>query len=356
MEEGSRRKTGKKQRIGIRADANEWIGAGHIMRCITIAKQLRRLDCEVVFFTADSFAHSLLEEAGMEVVCLHSSWENPAEECERLSEELERLDCQKLLVDSYQVTEAYFQKLGRDRKLIYIDDCFAEVYPVDLVINYNAFHIRFPYREHYDGKAELLLGTAYVPLREEFSPSLYPERKNAKRQVLLSSGGGDVCEALTGFLEIALQDPAFRDVVFHVVAGRYHKKKEVLADFAQKDPRVCLHENVSRMGELMSRCDAAFSAAGTVLFELSAMQVPAVFFVCADNQQYDSEFFDQKERMLFAGDIRQDREACLETACRQLQRILEDRALAERMRRQLQQVTDGQGARRIAEAVKALPL
>ena len=81
------------------------------------------------------------------------------------------------------------------------------------------------------------------------------------------------------------------------------------------------------------------------------MQVPTVFFVSADNQKYDSEFFAAEERMLFAGDIRENREACLETVCSQLKEILEDRAMRRRMKRKLYEVTDGKGARRIAEAI-----
>ena len=98
----------------------------------------------------------------------------------------------------------------------------------------------------------------------------------------------------------------------------------------------------------MGRCDMAVSAAGTMLFELCAMRVPTVFFVCADNQQYDSEFFGREERMLFAGDIRKDREDCLERVLAGLKALMEDQALRERMEDALGRVTDGRGAERIS--------
>ena len=81
------------------------------------------------------------------------------------------------------------------------------------------------------------------------------------------------------------------------------------------------------------------------------MQIPAVFFVCADNQLYDSEVFADEERMLFAGDIRQDREECLKRINRNLKILLQDKALRKRMKEALCQVTDGQGALRIAEEI-----
>ncbi|MDE7014640.1 MAG: hypothetical protein K2P19_08195, partial [Kineothrix sp.] len=134
------------QIVGIRADANEKIAMGHIMRCITIAKQMKNLRQKTIFFTADSYAHDLLEAAGMEYICLNTAWDRMEEEVKRLREELEKAGCRKLLVDSYQVTGTYFDKIRDICKIIYMDDCFEEVYPVDMVINYNAYHVRFPYR------------------------------------------------------------------------------------------------------------------------------------------------------------------------------------------------------------------
>ena len=88
--------------------------------------------------------------------------------------------------------------------------------------------------------------------------------------------------------------------------------------------------------------------------ELSAMGVPTVFFETADNQRYDREYFGEGERMLYAGDIRQDREGCLTAVCENLKQLLADAALRQRMREALFQVTDGRGAARIAEEIAKL--
>jgi len=88
--------------------------------------------------------------------------------------------------------------------------------------------------------------------------------------------------------------------------------------------------------------------AAKAVAENCAMRVPTVFFLCADNQQYDSEFFGREERMLFAGDIRKDREDCLERVLAGLKTLMEDRALRERMEEALGRVTDGCGAERIS--------
>ena len=47
---------------------------GHMMRCITIAKQMRKQGGKTVFFTADGYAGDMLEKAGMDWICLHTVW------------------------------------------------------------------------------------------------------------------------------------------------------------------------------------------------------------------------------------------------------------------------------------------
>ena len=346
------KRRGEQQLIGIRVDANDTVATGHVMRCITIARKLMQAGSRVIFYTADEYAGEMLEQNSLQYVCLHSKWDDMEQEIPLLRKELERAGCDKLLIDSYQVTEKYFEGLHDLCKLIYIDDCFEEIYPVDMIINYNAYHVRFPYKSAYADKAKLLLGTAYVPLREEFGEM--PQDSDEASHVLLSSGGGDMYNAMAGILRAAMKDETLRQAVFHVVVGGFNRNAEELRRLAEGNPNICLHDRVEHMAQLMSRCTAAVSAAGTMLFELSAMQVPTVFFVSADNQQYDHEFFAQDGRMLYAGDIRTDRDGCLEKICGQLRKLLEDGDMREAMKRKLHEVTDGNGAQRIAAGILRL--
>lgn len=346
------RRLEEQQLIGIRVDANDTVATGHVMRCITIARKLMQAGSRVIFYTADEYAGEMLEQNGLQYVCLHSKWDDMEQEIPLLRKELERAGCDKLLIDSYQVTGKYFEGLHDLCKLIYIDDCFEEIYPVDMIINYNAYHVRFPYKSAYAGKAKLLLGTAYVPLREEFGE--IPQDSDEAPHILLSSGGGDMYNAMAGILRTAMKTEALRQAVFHVVVGGFNRNAEELRRLTEGNPNICLHERVEHMAQLMSRCTAAVSAAGTMLFELSAMQVPTVFFVSADNQQYDHEFFAQDGRMLYAGDIRTDRDGCLEKICGQLRKLLEDGDMRDAMKRKLHEVTDGNGAQRIAAEILRL--
>lgn len=336
--------------IGIRADANESVATGHMMRCITIARQINKLGGQVLFITADEQAQDMLSQAGMEHVCLHTRWDHMEEELPVLREVLKLAGIRTLLVDSYQAPPAYFEGLRNFVKLVCIDDCFEHIFPVDALINYNAYHTRFPYEETYGGRTKLLLGTDYVPLREEFGEAVPGDdrRENKGFSVLLSSGGGDAQNAVWGVLQRAVQTEELKSVVFHAVVGAYHPQGDAIEAFAAHHDNVKVYRPCKDMAGLMADCDAAVSAAGTMLFELCAMQVPTVFFQSADNQRYDREFFEAEDRMLFAGDIVQDRNACIEAICEHLKRLVTDVSLRERMKDRLARVTDGRGAERIA--------
>ena len=347
--------------IGIRADANDIVATGHIMRCITVAKQLRARGKEVLFFLADEYGISMLEDNEFSYVVLHTDWENPIEETEILAKELRMRGIKTVLFDSYRMTKEYFvslrEQMGQDEAFAYIDDLFEEVYPVDALINYNAYHVQFPYKEEYqetqyEKKTRLCLGPEYVPLREEFGKNDLQD--GSENTVLLSCGGGDVLQSLYGILEKAVRDSRFSDTLFHVVVGRYHQKKELLEQLAEVYNHVILHHNVNNMAELMEQNCIAVSAAGTMLYELCAMERPTVFFITADNQRYDSDFFAEDDRMFFAGDIRTDREECLERILDGIKELLEHPQKRKRMKEKLRMVTDGRGALRIAEVLEEM--
>jgi len=339
--------------IGIRTDVNEMIATGHIMRCLTIAKEIRNRGGEVLFFLADEYGVPILQENGFEYLILNSDWRNPLGETDRLGEEISKRYVLTMLFDSYHMNGEYFAELRKRTEknvlFAYIDDLFEEIYPVDIVINYNAYYIGFPYEEAYAGKAKLCLGPAFVPLREEFGKVLVDDGKS--NSVLLSCGGGDVLQALYSILECAVKDERFHETKFHVVVGRYHQKKELLEKLAKVHGNIILHHNVSNMAELMEESRIAVSAAGTMLYELCAMERPTVFFITADNQRYDSDFFAEDNRMMFAGDFRAERDACIGRILDGMDMLLTNTDLCNEMKEKLRKVTDGRGAGRIADVL-----
>ncbi len=368
---------------GIRADGNEIIASGHIMRCITIARELTALGEKVVFFAADDVSGSMIETfasgiEGLETVVLGTDWRDMEGELEILKEELVKRNVGSLLVDSYQVTPRYFQELSRVCRVAYMDDLGKEPYPVDLLINYSGYYQQIGYDSLYEGvtsrdggAVRMLLGLMYAPLRRQFWTDAGQEgssfadketlenRDDKPLRILLTSGGADMHGMLPAALKRADEEGlaggagSNETPEWHVAAGSMVKSAEELEAFASSHRGVYIHRNVTDMAALMRSCDLAVAAAGTMLTECAALRLPAVFYQAADNQRYNVVFWKGTGGMIYAGDVSEGTEAARDEAVAAVmdavKKFDKNRGLLEEMRKALQGVTDGRGAGRIAE-------
>ena len=87
----------------FRADANEHIGTGHVMRCLSIAKAFAEHGENVKFITADHAVDRLIQQAGFDSFCLDSDWSLLENELPLLKSQIEKHNPSLLMVDSYYV-------------------------------------------------------------------------------------------------------------------------------------------------------------------------------------------------------------------------------------------------------------
>lgn len=358
--------------IYMRTDANEEIATGHMMRCMTVAAELYKKGQRVLFLISDELSSVLLKENGFEYVILHTKWNclKAQEEMEKMKTLLRRSDKEEgsmplLLVDSYYVSNSYFEALHPFAKLAMFDDMGKERYQVDLLINYNLTYSMVNYENIYRNKrTRLLLGTAYMPLRKQFLEftdsfhNLEDSERNlngsggeAVLNVLLICGGGDPFHILLKILQQASEDENFTQYCFHVVAGAYHPSTQELRLFEERFQNVRLYLRVKNMAELMASCDIAITAASTVLYECCALGLPTIFFVMADNQERDAFVFGKDKVMVYAGDIRDRCKDTISCILKKLQILCKNKELREHMSENTRIIVDGKGAVRIADAL-----
>lgn len=334
----------------IRADGNEQIGSGHIMRCLSIANALKKKGIAATFITADSASQELVASFGFPVICLDTDWRDWSQEIDKMAKLIKSLKIEKVLIDSYSVTRTYFQQLRNYTKIIYMDDINQFVYPVDILVNYNIYAQKMVSKEDYASEnTRLLLGCNYVPLREEFRNMRKPARKKVS-DILITTGGSDSYN-FAGTLLRSLVTKQYENYSFHVVAGYYNTHKEELRQLAQKHSNIVLHNQVRQMSKLMQECDIAVTAGGSTLYELSACGVPSISFSFADNQLYGVKEFDEQEIVYYSGDIRHNLRECLDNIAGRLNLLIMDEALRIRLASRMQALVDGFGAERIANEI-----
>ncbi len=340
--------------VVIRADGNEHIGAGHIMRCLSIAEEIKKNDKCIVFVMAEEKFESLVKERGFETFVLHSDYSDMSSEEEMVIEYTKKIKPTALIVDSYFVTPHYLEKLRKITKLIYIDDRMEFAYDVDMIINYNVFAREDSYVKLYGNcdrkKPQLLLGTSYAPLRKQFLNSRITIKENVS-DILVLSGATDKQHVEKGLMEWLIQEKNMLEKYrFHFVAGKLNSDYENLKKLAVKDNNLCIHYDVNDMKSLMCLCDVAVSAAGSTLYELCACGIPAITYSFADNQMPAEHEFANRKIMLSVGDIR-DNIRYLEQIMQCLEHLINDYKMRSDMSAKAFELVDGKGAGRIAEYI-----
>lgn len=289
--------------IAIRADGNSSIGSGHVMRCLSIAKAIKKAGGDCSFITADTAMQKVINENGFTVYSLSTDYQNMEEETESLLLVLRDIHADVILIDSYYATPEYVTEVSKHIKVALMDDYGKEKFPASLVINYNMYASEEEYRDLYgNSKTRFCLGPRFAPLRDEFTN--LPEKKiNEKvENVLILTGGADPEHvALRLVDEIAKSDV---DIHFNIVAGALSEDIEKLRKVEASDARISVFVNVKNMHELMMNADIAVTAAGSTVYELCACKTPMIVYSCADNQTRNAKAIEQSLIGKYVGDIR----------------------------------------------------
>lgn len=334
--------------LHIRADMNDTIATGHIMRCLSIADAARELGEDTVFLVADAEPVELLKARGYASLVLHTQWDDMEAELPRIKQFIKERNIRHLLIDSYQVTSHYLVELTKLTRTMYLDDMAAFFYPVNSILCYANYWRKFHYDETYQN-AELYLGLQYVPLRREFGACARKVIKPRVENLLLLSGGTDHYGILKGLLE-KVEKHKYQNI--DVICGKYDANYGELRGKYEGFANVHIHRAVTNMEMYMDKADMAVAAGGTTLYELCAMGTPTISYSLADNQLGNVRQFAEDGMVEYAGDVRED--DVVRNISGYLQEYHENQALRQERSRKMQAAVDGKGARRVAEILMKL--
>ena len=293
-------------KIAFRTDASMQIGIGHVMRCLTLAEQLRGKGAECCFICRDlegnlitqikergfqvhslpkiSTKNHISDLAGMRTAWLGAAWQEDAEQTTRA---LQDVVTDWLVVDQYAV-DIQWEVLLRPhcRKLMVIDDLADRRHDCDLLLDQNFYHNKDQrYKGLLPDQCVTLLGPEYVLLRNEFSEAQkrLRNRDGSVERVLVFFGGTDPTNQ-TAITINALKEVHRSDLVTDVVVGGTNANRFEIQELCKSLPNTIYHCNVSNMAELISNADLGVGAGGSAMWERCFLGLPTITVVCADNQ------------------------------------------------------------------------
>lgn len=335
----------------IRADGNADIGMGHVMRCLSIAEAACSMESKPTFILADEGCREMIADRGFQSIVLDTDYKAMEEELPGLAKMLNKEDI--LLVDSYQVTVQYYQKLRELCRVACLED-MGNPYPVDLLINYNIYGPDL--RANYEGinaPAKVLLGVTYMPLRDIYREDIAYEVREKVTDVMITTGGSDPHFAAGALLDAILNDPELskQDIMYHVVSGPFNRFIKKLKDDYGKASNVTIYEGLNSLKALMKRCDVVITPTGSTIYEVSVLGVPMICFYFAENQRQGAQALARLTDIENAGCFTENKAAVIHNIINGLLHCIDDKAYRQRLYAQEKELIDEKGARRLAEAV-----
>lgn len=311
------------KRLIFRVDSGLKIGSGHLMRCITLANNLKKLiELECTFITRNNKGNfnEIIIQNGYDVLLLngpessvgidnYSEWLGTSQICDAeqtlfalKNNKIKNIDI--LVIDHYSLDhkwEGIFRSISN--KLIVIDDLANRKHCCDVLLDQN---IAPNFDTRYDTlipvNSKKFLGISYCLLREDFlTAKTSIKARTELRRVVIFFGGVDKDNATLKLL-IALQDKLEAFELIRVIVGKANPFKSQIKQFCKKHNNCDYLEQVSNMAEIFSKSDLAIGAGGATTGERIFLGLPSIVFSLADNQVEVSRYLHEKYLITYLGD------------------------------------------------------
>lgn len=293
--------------IVFRTDSSLQIGSGHVMRCLTLADELRQRGADVMFVCRTHPGHliGLIEDKGYKVVRLqqseseyittlddvaHAAWLGVSWEQDAAETITAVGDTQPkwLIIDSYAIDRRWENKLRPHvGKIMVIDDLADRSHDCELLLDQNLYQaMEARYDNLVPGNCHKLLGPRYALLRPEFAAARknLRQRDGAVKRILVFLGGVDSTNETEKALR-ALAGVSNRQLEIDVVVGGGNLRKDQIQSFCAANDGFHYHCQVDNVAELMAAADLAIGAGGATTWERCSVGLPSFVTALAENQQ-----------------------------------------------------------------------
>ncbi len=331
----------------IRADASVEIGTGHVVRCLALGAVLLDRGWTVRLATRDLHPglRATAEKAGVELVDLPHAIAIPDEPGWLRANLPDGVDV--VVIDHYGIDAPWHDATsGWAATRVAIGDLVDRPQAVDLLVNPNLDATTERYATL--TTASLLLGPTYALLDRSFVTARAAWRRRERLDRVLVFISGTDPRDVTG---LAARGAATLGVPVDVVVGAPYPHRARLEGWAATRSGIEVHVATPRMAELMSRADVSIGAPGSASWERCCVGLPTVLITVADNQ------LGNEAGLVAAGAairLGRDEDVTEAAIAGTLAGLAADPMRLGAMSVAAAALTDGDGARRVADAIETL--
>lgn len=353
-------------KVVFRADASLQIGTGHVMRCLTLARGLSVRGHECLFVTRlhpGNLSERIVEE-GFSVYSLelprapekqgskhgYAGWlgvsqREDADECASI---IESVQPDWVVVDHYALDVEWEKAIEGSVQVMVIDDLADRNHSCDLLVDQTYKRQSADYRTLVPERAELLCGSEYALLRQEFyehrARSLNQRESGKFDHLLVTMGGIDNDNATASVLNALKSSRLPEQCKITVVMGANAPWLQSVQEAASQLPwPTDVRIGVDDMAELMAESDLAIGAAGATSWERCCLGLPTVMIVLAENQRMVARGLARAGAALVIDDVH----SVLEELPQAIQQLASNQSIRLEMSNMAASIVDGLGVQRV---------
>ncbi|RHW75970.1 UDP-2,4-diacetamido-2,4,6-trideoxy-beta-L-altropyranose hydrolase [Colwellia sp. RSH04] len=285
----------------IRTNAGKNTGIGHLVRCLQLAKELKKHLINVVFVL------DYIEEAiepflrDVETRVLYQAQQNSLneiEDAEKFIALTEQYQTGYIIIDDYRLGKLWeqtvYSKKNNNIPLLVIDDLLREHYCDFLVdMKWRGDQTQSAYDTLTPTHCIKLLGSSYVLLDEKYRSVKKPSNIAVISEFTIMfglGGAGDLlqCQQLIDYL-LAQQYTLGLSFKVLVVLGPLAQNSQPFIEHYNKNNNVELLIGKTDLYPYLENCHLYIGAAGGITYQLLALKIPALTFAIAENQHSEKK-------------------------------------------------------------------
>lgn len=357
-------------KVFFRVDASKEIGTGHVIRCITLAKELKKqgANCIVLSRDHDGNLFDYIQDNGFDLKILKESNKNLNNEKTTAKPDLihshwlgvSQIDdatqsitamgteiSDWLVVDHYGIDYRWHEQMrSHCKNILVIDDLADRKHDCDLLLDQN---LVVSYKHRYDkliaSQTTKLLGPSFAVLQNEYANVRMRIRsRKITENILVYFGGSDLYNLTETVLDILLRI-SYKGKVTLVLDSKNHKLA-LIRDKIKDKKNYEIYNNLPSLADILVDVDIAIGAGGTATWERCALGVPSFVITVAENQKQIAAEMHKQGYIKLLGNYDDINLSILEKT---LNDIANNRIEIEEWSQHCLNLVDGLGTKRVAE-------
>ncbi len=271
--------------ILIRADSSSYIGTGHIMRDLVLAKQYTNENIIFATQNLDGNINYKIIEAGYRIELLESN------DFEELNEIIKKLSIDMIIIDNYDIDYNFEKDLNPNLKIFVLDDTYEKHF-CDVLLNHNIYANEKKYKKKVPKNCELRCGAKYTLLRDEFIEAKKQKNIVKKKTIFLAIGGADHKNLNIKILKVI--ETFKKDLQVNLVTTTANKNLEEVKEYCKDKKWINLQINSNEIAKLMIQSDFAIVTPSVTANEIFYLDLPMIAIKTAKNQRQMYKYLKKK--------------------------------------------------------------